>query len=57
MDVAQAASFLNLARATVYEKTSRKVLPNFKKGNKIMFNRTELVARMESERVEKRDEI
>ena len=44
LDVKQAAEFLRLKVTTLYEKTSRKLVPHFKKGNKLYFNRTELEA-------------
>lgn len=56
IDVVQAATLLNLAAATVYEKTSRKQLPHYKKGKKIMFKRSELVEWMESGKVSGEDE-
>ena len=44
LDVKQAANFLRLKVATIYEKTSRKLIPHFKRGNKIFFKRSELEA-------------
>jgi excisionase family DNA binding protein len=52
IDVKQASAMLNLARATVYEKTSLKLLPHYKKGKKIMFKRSELLAWLESGKVD-----
>lgn len=42
LDVQQAAKFLKLKLATLYEKTSRKLIPHFKKGNKLYFHLSEL---------------
>ena len=42
LDVQQAAKFLKLKLATLYEKTSRKLIPHFKKGNKLYFYLSEL---------------
>lgn len=42
LDVQQAAHFLKLKVATLYEKTSRKQIPHFKKGNKLYFHLSEL---------------
>jgi excisionase family DNA binding protein len=42
LDIKQAAEFLKLKITTLYEKTSRKQIPHFKKGNKLYFNHTEL---------------
>lgn len=52
MDVKQVSALLNLARATVYEKTSLRLLPHYKKGKKILFKRSEILAWMESGRVD-----
>jgi len=56
IDVVQAATLLNLAAATVYEKTSRKQLPHYKKGKKIMFKKSELVEWMESGKILSEDD-
>lgn len=42
LNVQQAADFLKLKTTTLYEKTSRKLIPHFKKGNKLYFHRREL---------------
>jgi len=42
MNVEQASDFLNLAMATIYDKTSKNKIPHKKKGNKLYFIRTEL---------------
>lgn len=42
LDIKQAATFLKLKITTLYEKTSRKLIPHFKKGNKLYFKRPEL---------------
>jgi len=42
LDVQQAANFLKLKITTLYEKTSRKLIPHFKKGNKLYFHLSEL---------------
>lgn len=42
LDVKQAAQFLKLKLATLYEKTSRKLIPHFKRGNKLYFHLSEL---------------
>lgn len=38
LDVKQVVHFLHLEITTLYEKTSRKLIPHFKKGNKLYFN-------------------
>lgn len=44
LDIKQASDFLRLKLNTLYEKTSQKIIPHFKKGNKLYFNRAELQA-------------
>ncbi|MBL7892215.1 MAG: helix-turn-helix domain-containing protein [Bacteroidia bacterium] len=44
MDIKQASELLHLKITTLYEKTSEKTIPHFKKGNKLYFNRSELEA-------------
>ncbi len=42
LSVQEAAEFLKLKITTLYEKTSRKLIPHFKKGNKLYFHLSEL---------------
>lgn len=44
LDIKQASDFLSLKLNTLYEKTSQKIIPHFKKGNKLYFNKAELQA-------------
>lgn len=48
INVQEAAALLNLAVATLYEKTSRKQIPHYKHGKKIMFKKSELLAWVEA---------
>jgi len=57
LDVKQAAKFLRLEITTLYEKTSRKLIPHSKRGNKLYFNSSELKAWIEQGKVKTRDEI
>jgi excisionase family DNA binding protein len=50
-------ALLNLAVATIYEKTSEKLIPHYKHGKKIMFKKSELLAWVESRRVKTIHEI
>ena len=43
LDIKQAASYLKLKVNTLYEKTSLKLIPHFKKGGKLLFVREELL--------------
>ncbi|MCX6183000.1 MAG: helix-turn-helix domain-containing protein [Bacteroidetes bacterium] len=56
-DIKQAADFLKLKINTLYEKTSKKIIPHFKKGNKLYFNRAELQSWLQEGRVKTTDEI
>ena len=42
LNAQEAASFLKVKVATVYERTSAKSIPHVKKGNKLYFHRSEL---------------
>lgn len=57
LDVKQAANYLRLKVTTLYEKTSRKLIPHFKKGNKLYFNKTELEAWVKAGKVKSADEM
>jgi excisionase family DNA binding protein len=57
INIQEAAALLNLAVATIYEKTSEKVIPHYKHGKKIMFKKSELLAWVESRRVKTIHEI
>lgn len=57
MDVRQASDFLKLKITTLYEKTSRKLIPHFKKGNKLYFLRSELEEWVSEGKVKTRDEV
>jgi excisionase family DNA binding protein len=51
LNVQEAAALLNLAVATLYEKTSDKVVPHYKHGKKLLFKKSELLAWVESTRI------
>lgn len=57
IDVEAAAKLLNLAKATIYEKTSMKILPHYKKGKKVVFKVSELRAWLESGKVVTENDI
>ena len=57
LDVKQAAEFLHLEIATLYEKTSRKLIPHFKKGNKLYFNSGDLEMWIQQGKVKTVNEI
>ena len=57
LDVKQAAEFLRLKITTLYEKTSEKTIPHFKKGKKLYFKRDELQEWVLEGKVKTNDEI
>src|ERR1700674_1336817 len=57
LTVQQAADFLKLKIATLYEKTSRKLIPHFKKGNKLYFHLSELQDWIQKGKVKTHEEI
>ncbi len=57
LDVRQAAKFLKLQVTTLYEKTSRRLIPHFKKGNKVYFHLSALKDWIIQGKVKTRDEI
>ena len=57
LDVQQAAQFLKMKTTTLYEKTSHKQIPHFKKGNKLYFHLSELQKWIKQGKVKTSDEI
>lgn len=57
LNIQEAAALLNLAVATLYEKTSERLIPHYKHGKKIMFKKSELLAWVESRKVKTIQEI
>ena len=57
LDIKQAANLLHLQVTTLYEKTSQKLIPHFKKGNKLYFNRQDLEAWVKEGKVNTLDEF
>lgn len=57
LDIKQAADYLRLKVNTIYEKTSRKLIPHFKKGNKLYFKRAELKEWVSEGKVKSADEM
>lgn len=56
LNIREAAAFLKLKITTIYEKTSCKIIPHFKKGNKLYFNREELEAWIKTGKVNTKQE-
>jgi predicted DNA-binding transcriptional regulator AlpA len=48
LDVNQAAEFLGIAKATLYGKCCNQLIPHFKKGKKLYFDKAELLGWLKS---------
>jgi excisionase family DNA binding protein len=57
LNIQEAAALLNLAVATIYEKTSQRTIPHYKHGKKVLFKKSELLAWVELRKVRSTDEI
>lgn len=57
LNVKQAADFLKMKVTTLYEKTSGKEIPHFKKGNRLYFHLSELQDWIMQGKVKTRQEI
>jgi excisionase family DNA binding protein len=57
LNIQEAAALLNLAVATIYEKTSQRSIPHYKHGKKVLFKKSELLAWVELRKVRSTDEI
>lgn len=57
LNVKEAAEYLRMKITTLYEKTSRKLIPHFKKGNKLYFYRDELREWIGAGKVKSSDEL
>lgn len=57
LDIEQAAKYLHLQITTIYEKTSKKLIPHFKKGNRLYFKRAELDQWLSEGKVKTREEL
>ena len=57
MDVEKAAAFLGMAVPTIYEKTSRRIIPHLKQGKKLYFSKRELTVWLKKGKVKTIAEI
>src|SRR5687768_14504794 len=57
MNIRQAAAYLKLKVNTLYEKTSQRLIPHFKKGGKLFFMREALLKWVEEGKVSTLSEI
>ena len=56
LDINEAAALLKLKITTLYEKTCRKLIPHFKKGNKVYFDKAELLQWIKGGKVKTQEE-
>jgi excisionase family DNA binding protein len=57
MTIEEASEFLNLAKPTIYTKTSRGEIPYFKIGKKLCFKRSVLLEWIDKSRIKTNDEL
>lgn len=57
MNVTQASEFLGLAVNTLYEKTCKRTIPHLKRGNRLMFKRSELIKWLEEGKIPTQKEL
>ncbi|MBI3134212.1 MAG: helix-turn-helix domain-containing protein [Bacteroidetes bacterium] len=57
LDIKQAAKYLRLKLTTLYEKTSRKLIPHFKKGNRLYFQLADLQSWIREGKVKTAEQI
>lgn len=57
LTVAEAAAFLKLQISTLYEKTATRLIPHFKKGNRLYFYRADLEEWLREGRVKTQKEL
>jgi excisionase family DNA binding protein len=57
LDISEAADFLKMAKQTLYGLTSNRQIPFIKKGKKVYFNKSEIVAWLNEGKMKTRVEI
>jgi len=57
LGINEAAEFLGVAKATVYNYTSKRLIPYYKMKQKVLFRQSELIKWMEQFRVRTMEEI
>src|SRR5690349_15198461 len=57
LNVSEAAIFLKLQISTLYEKTATRLIPHFKKGNRLYFYRSDLEEWLREGRVKTQKEL
>lgn len=57
MSVDEASEYLNIAKGTIYGLTSKRLIPHFKRGKKLVFLKADLDQWLLSQRMKTVDEI
>lgn len=57
LNTREAALLLNLEVTTLYDKTSQRLIPHYKRGKKVLFKKSELLAWIEAGKVATTQEI
>jgi excisionase family DNA binding protein len=57
LDIRQAAEYLKLKVTTLYEKTSQRLIPHFKKGKRLYFHLSELQDWVKEGKIKTRQEL
>ncbi len=57
LDIDQAARFVGLKKGTLYNMVSRKAIPHYKLGNRVLFKESDLEAWFEDKRVRTNQEV
>ena len=57
LNIEQVASFVGLSKDTIYGLTHKKLIPHFKTGKKLYFNKAEIADWISSKRVKTNQEI
>src|SRR5436190_2220623 len=57
MNIEQVANFVGLSKDTIYGLTHKKLIPHFKTGKKLYFNKAEIADWISSKRVKTNQEI
>lgn len=57
LDITGAMNFLGMTRSAIYKKTSSRLIPHYKKGKKIYFDKNELIDWVKESKVSTMAEI
>ena len=57
LTIEEAASFLNLTKQTIYQRTSNRTIPFYKKNKRLYFKRSELITWLEEGKMKTQEEF